>query len=163
MAIKGQPLQWTIFAAALLQLFFEPSHGEANENIQIRRGFSQILKLDHAAQLVTVGNPNIADVTLGTGNTLLVLTGKKTGTTNIIALGQDGSEIFGATVEVGESRDDDRIRIRIRYPSGNKNKDPGSSSIKTFVCDPNCDLSGKEELLPADVSRIASSPTSNEQ
>ena len=158
-----QLLRWTILAAALLGLFFQPSRAAATENIQIRRGFSQILKLDHAALLVTVGNPEIADVTLGTGNTLLVLTGKKMGTTNVIALAQDGTEIFVATVEVGESRDDDRLRIRIRYPTGNKTKEPGGALIKTFACDPNCDLSGKEELLPAGVSRTATPATSNEQ
>jgi Flp pilus assembly secretin CpaC len=156
MLAKCVPLHWTILAATLLGPFFAPSRGGATEAIQLRRGFSQIFKLDQPAQLVSVGDPTIADVTLGTGSTILVLTGKKIGTTNVTVLGQDGLEIYDATLEVGPN--DERNRIKIRYPAGNKNKDPGSPAFRTFVCDPNCE----EELSPAGVSP-AGPPATNDQ
>src|SRR5215204_2352726 len=136
MLILYKHMRGAIFAASLSWFFFAPSIGQATEPIQIRRGFSQILTLDQPAQLVSVGDPKVADVTLGTGNTILVLTGKKIGTTNLVVLGQNGLRLYDASVDVGP--DDDRIRIGVRYPAGSKSKDPGSAMIRTFLCDRNC-------------------------
>jgi hypothetical protein len=122
--------------------FSEPARAQT-ETIQIDRGFSKILRLPHPAHLVAVGDPTVADATIGTDNTL-VLTAKKIGATNVIALDQVGKEIYMATVGVG----DERSKIRIRYPSGDKNKEPGAGVVQTFLCDLGCNLE-KEERPPA--------------
>ncbi len=51
--------------------------------------------LNKAAGTITVGNPKVADITLGTGNAL-ILTGKSPGITYVIAMDQAGAEFFRA-------------------------------------------------------------------
>lgn len=61
-----------------------------------------IHKLRTDASAIIVGNPSIADVNVQRGNMLVVL-GKSTGTTNIIALDRDGEKIDEVIVHVRQS------------------------------------------------------------
>ncbi len=61
-----------------------------------------IHKLRMDASAIIVGNPSIADVNVQRGNMLVVL-GKSTGTTNIIALDRDGEKIDEVIVHVRNS------------------------------------------------------------
>jgi len=122
-------------------------------------GFVATYLLSRAPNTIAVGDPKVADAAIGPGNKL-VLTAKKSGTTNVIAFDSNGEEILQATVEVlappPPLSEDTRNRIRVRYPSAN-DKEPGIGVVRTFVCDPNCDLSGREEPLAAGTSITTSS------
>jgi hypothetical protein len=85
---------------------------------------SQILKLSRPAAEIIVGNPSIADVTVQSGN-MLVVTGKSYGITNIIALDGDRNVI-----------QDQRISVR-RDEVGVVNVMKGSVR-QTFACMPQC-------------------------
>lgn len=67
---------------------------------------SQLLSLPRPAAEVIVGNPVIADVTVQSGN-LLVVTGKSFGITNLIALDNKRQVIFDRRILV--KRDDVRV------------------------------------------------------
>ena len=118
-------------------------------------GFVATYLLSRAPNTIAVGDPKVADAAIGPGNKL-VLTAKKSGTTNVIAFDATGEEILQATVEVLALSEDTRNRIRVRYPSAN-DKEPGIGVVRTFVCDPDCDLSGREEPLAAGTSITTSS------
>jgi hypothetical protein len=118
-------------------------------------GFVATYLLSRAPNTIAVGDPKVADAAIGPGNKL-VLTAKKSGTTNVIAFDSTGEEILQATVEVLTLSEDTRNRIRVRYPSAN-DKEPGIGVVRAFVCDPDCDLSGREEPLAAGTSITTSS------
>jgi Pilus formation protein N terminal region len=60
--------------------------------IEILADHAKIHRLPRAAATIIIGNPLIADVSVE-GGKLLVITGKSYGTTNLIALDEDGKEI----------------------------------------------------------------------
>jgi Pilus formation protein N terminal region len=62
-------------------------------------GFVATYLLSRAPNTIAVGDPKVADAAIGPGNKL-VLTAKKSGTTNVIAFDSTGEEILQATVEV---------------------------------------------------------------
>lgn len=59
-----------------------------------------VLQLERPADVVIVGNPGIADIAVMDA-TMLVLTGRSVGTTNLIALDGDGTTILNEIVTVG--------------------------------------------------------------
>lgn len=71
----------------------------ADDTIDVTIDFAKILKLDRPADTIVIGNPSIADASISNEQTL-VLTGKTAGTTNLIAIDKDGTEIINATVQV---------------------------------------------------------------
>jgi Flp pilus assembly secretin CpaC len=75
-------------------------------------GFVATYLLSRAPNTVAVGDPKVADAAIGPGNKL-VLTAKKSGTTNVIAFHSTGEEILQATVEVLALSEDTRNRIRV--------------------------------------------------
>jgi hypothetical protein len=62
---------------------------------------ARIVRLQTDAAQIIVGNPAIADVAAQSSR-LLVITGKSFGMTNLIALDQDGAEIFSAELAVSD-------------------------------------------------------------
>ena len=58
--------------------------------VRLTIGKSVLLKLPENAQRISVGNPEVADVTLISSRELYLL-GKKTGTTNMLVWGPQGS------------------------------------------------------------------------
>ncbi len=94
------------------------------EDLIVKFDQSQILRLPRPAAEIIVGNPSIADVTIQTGNTL-VITGKSYGITNIIALDGDRNVI-----------QDQRISVR-RDEVGVVNVMKGTAR-QTFACMPQC-------------------------
>ncbi len=94
------------------------------EDLIVKFDQSQILRLSRPAAEIIVGNPSIADVTIQTGN-ILVITGKSFGITNIIALDADRNII-----------QDQRVSVR-RDEAGVVNLHKGVSR-HTFACMPQC-------------------------
>ena len=71
----------------------------ANEPIDVTIDFAKIVKLPGPAHTIIVGNPGIADASVDDEQTL-VLTGKTAGTTNLIVLDAEGSEVVNSVVRV---------------------------------------------------------------
>jgi Flp pilus assembly secretin CpaC len=64
----------------------------ADDDIIVKYDQSQLLRLKRPAAEIIIGNPSIADVSVQSGN-LLVITGKSFGVTNIITLDADRNVI----------------------------------------------------------------------
>ena len=86
-------------AAFLLTSVNGPSLAQTVQTITLMSGHAEVRILNKAAGTIAVGNPKVADITLGTGNAL-ILTGKSPGITNVIAMDQAGAEFFRATIQV---------------------------------------------------------------
>ena len=77
--------------AAILAISTLPQVAHAAD-LTVRYDQSQLLRMPKPVNQIIIGNPSIADVVLQS-DTLLVVTGKTFGVTNIIALDQDGNVI----------------------------------------------------------------------
>jgi Flp pilus assembly secretin CpaC len=71
--------------------------------VKVEPDFITVLKLDQAPTTVTLGSPSVADVQVAPGNVLIV-TGKGTGSTNLILLDDKGREFLNASIQVGVGR-----------------------------------------------------------
>jgi Flp pilus assembly secretin CpaC len=85
-----------------------PAVASGHEPVSLKVGHAQTLRLDQPPTTVAVGDADIASASVASENTL-VLIGKKPGSTNVIALGADGSEIHNTLVQV--TRADGRSTI----------------------------------------------------
>ena len=97
----------------------------AGEPIDVTIDFAKLMKLTQPAHTVIIGNPGIADATVGDDQTL-VLTGKTAGTTNLIVLDQSGGEVMNVVVRVSS---DIRQLTTVFY----------GASRQTFSCAPVCE------------------------
>jgi Flp pilus assembly secretin CpaC len=76
------------------------------EDLVVKYDQSQLLRLPRPAAEIIIGNPAIADISVQSGN-LLVITGKTFGITNIIALDADRNVIQDQRVLV--KRDESKV------------------------------------------------------
>jgi Flp pilus assembly secretin CpaC len=76
------------------------------EDLIVKYDQSQLLRLPRPAAEIIIGNPSIADISVQSGN-LLVITGKTFGITNIIALDADRNVIQDQRVLV--RRDESKV------------------------------------------------------
>lgn len=83
---------------AFLGLIVIPQMAQA-ESLHIKVDEAAVIKLDRPAKKVILGNPAIADVA-AQSNTLLVLTGKSFGHTNVIVLDENNEEIIHKKIRV---------------------------------------------------------------
>lgn len=72
---------------------------EESASISVILDFARVLTFDQPARTIIIGNPAIVDGTLNDERTL-VLTGKGSGTTNLIVLGEGGREVSNLVVNV---------------------------------------------------------------
>lgn len=80
-------------ASAMLGGLMMPAAGEpASETISVEADRAKLHRLARPASTIIIGNPTIADVSVQSG-TLLVITGKNFGSTNMIVLDREGAEI----------------------------------------------------------------------
>ncbi len=92
-------------AAASLALFVAlPAQQAAalDDTIEVKIDFAKIVKLERSAGTIVIGNPGIADAAVQDDQTL-VLTGKSAGSTNMIVLDSEGSEIANTTIRVSSN------------------------------------------------------------
>jgi Flp pilus assembly secretin CpaC len=101
------------------------SASAANEPIDVTIDFAKIVKLPGPAHTIIVGNPGIADANVDDEQTL-VLTGKTAGTTNLIVLDAEGSEVINSVVRVSS---DIRQLTTVFY----------GVTRQTFSCSPVCE------------------------
>ena len=111
--------------AGLVLLSAAPTVAQADtDEIILSLNYARVIKLSRPAATVIVGNPEIADATVGDPQTI-VLTGQGFGRTNLVILDNSGAPIFDESIAV--ARDDDVLRIYRR------------SSVETLACNPFCE------------------------
>ncbi len=73
--------------------------GRAQEAVQVPLDFAEIIQLDQPASTLVVGAPGLVTATLSDSRTM-VLHAKRSGTTNVIVLGDDGREVGNYLVSI---------------------------------------------------------------
>jgi len=101
--------------------------GSAAQLIKVTVDQARIMRLNTPAQTIIVGNPIIADVNIQDGQILVVM-GKNSGVTNMIALDDQGREIANIDIIVESSGNNSLTLYR------------GSARI-SMNCSPNCERS----------------------
>lgn len=88
------------FGAALALLLLAPaSLAWAAETIDVKLGYSEVMRIDEPAETVVVGNDQMANATIAAHNTIVV-TGNALGSTNLILLDDTCAEIASSVVRV---------------------------------------------------------------
>lgn len=123
-------LRFAFSLAAVLGLTFHPaqSSAEPGQPIDVKVGHSEVMRPEQPAETVIIGNDQIANATIAARNTV-VITGNAIGSTNLILLDEEGSELFSSTVRVVPV--DPRPQRAIRVITGGANE--GTS---VYVCGP---------------------------
>lgn len=113
---------------------------------------TELVHLPEPAGAIVIGNPEIADVSVHSADTLFVL-GRGYGATNIIVLNAAGQTIMNANVHVGANIADGQVRI---YNGSQDER-------RTYSCYPSCQPSPILGDAPGFVGRYkaASTPISN--
>jgi Flp pilus assembly secretin CpaC len=93
-------------AAMFAMALFSADRARAVEDLIVNYDQSQLVKLARPAAEIIVGNPSIADVTVQSGN-LLVVTGKTFGITNMIILDAQRNVILDQRILV--KRDEQKV------------------------------------------------------
>jgi len=84
---------------ATLAVLFSAASALANGNYSLDLNKTEIVRLPENAGAVVIGNPDIADVTVHSANTLFVV-GRGYGETNLIVLNGSGHTIMNANIQV---------------------------------------------------------------
>ena len=87
-------------AAIVSVAWLRPAAAAAkDERIDVTIDFAKVMRLTEPAHTIVIGNPGIADASIGDEQTL-ILTGKTAGTTNLIVLDENGKEIVNSMIRV---------------------------------------------------------------
>jgi hypothetical protein len=104
------------------------------QRMEIALAGTEIVRTQQPINTVAVGDPGIADVSL-INETLILVTGKKIGTTGLVLLDRTGNEILRRTLRVGAEQKP--VRVLDGTPAGT-----------AYVCAPLCTpAQGPENLL----------------
>ncbi|VAW13265.1 hypothetical protein MNBD_ALPHA09-850 [hydrothermal vent metagenome] len=110
---------------AALTLGSAGSPAIATEQVLVPMDEARIIRLNRAPSTVIVGNPLVADVTVQ-DERLLVVVGKTYGTTNIIALDEDGQELT-------------RLDVSVRTGGNNNVQVFYGGARMSYTCAPRCE------------------------
>ena len=110
--------------AALLGSVLIPLGAALADSLVVKTDRAKIIKLPDQTKTVIVGNPIIADVTIGKDG-LVILTGKSFGTTNLIALDGTGAILNESTIQVQQANENLVIMQR-------------GLDRETYSCTPTC-------------------------
>jgi hypothetical protein len=108
--------------------------------VKVEPGFVSVLKIEQTPTTVALGNDKVADVQVVPGN-VLIITGKGTGSTNLILLDDKGREFLHANIEVGVGK---QVSVRIY---------DGTARSFNYLCTPST-------CVPSEV--ITANPTNPE-
>jgi hypothetical protein len=97
----------------------------AVRQIRVDIDFARIIRLPEDAKTLVLGNPLIADAALLRGDSLVVITGKSFGSTNLLMLDADGARIAEAILTVTPVNSG-LVVFR------------GPNQRESFACDPDC-------------------------
>lgn len=102
-----------------------PAHAQAaGPGLTVSVDQARILRIEHAAETIIVGNPGIVDVAIHDASTL-ILTGRSFGVTNIVVLDAEGETVIDESVTVNAL---ETASVRI-YRQAQRT---------TYACSPNC-------------------------
>jgi hypothetical protein len=124
MPAKPHLRRLSAIVAAILTLVPVGPTDAAERDLIVRYDQSQLLRLPRPVAEIIIGNPSIADVTVQ-ANTLLVVTGKTFGVTNLIVLDADRKIIQEQRIIV--ERDENRV-VNL-HKAGLR---------QSYSCTPNC-------------------------
>ncbi|MBV9433181.1 MAG: pilus assembly protein N-terminal domain-containing protein [Hyphomicrobiales bacterium] len=110
--------------AVLLYPLFVPLSAAQAEKLVVTTDRAKIIKLPNQTKTVIVGNPIVADVTIGKDG-LVILTGKSFGTTNLIALDGTGAILNESTIQVQQANENVVVMQR-------------GLDRETYSCTPTC-------------------------
>lgn len=113
----------TLAAACLAGMAFAPS-ANADEIVELNR--THVLKLPRPAAAVLIGNPEIADVSVFSDDTLFVL-GRGYGQTDLVILDSRGDVLLDTNVSVVDPNEGGRVTVI----SGNQRRE-------SYSCQPYC-------------------------
>jgi hypothetical protein len=118
------PPKRAVFLPPIIGIFFlVPTTIWATDLVSLKVGHTGVLELSRTATVLSVGDADIANATVAFGDKVVV-TGKTPGTTNVIALDENGRIVRDATVRV--LRADGRRTINM----------VASGRQRTYVCSP---------------------------
>jgi len=120
-----QALQITLALVIVSFAFITPVF--AGPPVKVAIDEARIIRLSAVARTIIVGNPIIADVNIQDGQ-ILVIMGRSTGATNLIALDEQGSEVANVNIVVQAVGDNSVTLYK------------GSNRI-SMNCAPNCERS----------------------
>lgn len=99
------------------------------EAVSVTAGQEVLVRLNQDASSVFVADPDVADVHMPTPRVLVVL-GKKAGTTTLFALSSTGEQLLKRSVHVGVDLDSLRRMMAARFPGSNLQIDGGPGSLQ---------------------------------
>jgi len=102
---RGKRLKSRVFAALIAAAaIFAPAANAADTALTVILDQAKLVKLPDRVATIVVGNPLIADVSLQPGS-LMVVTGKSYGQTNVMALDRSGAVLMEKSIQVQGQRD----------------------------------------------------------
>lgn len=145
--LLGSTKLFVRIAAITAALFMIPLSAMADE-IRVPLDESAVHVFDQDVATIAVANPAIADVSVHNGRVLLVV-GRSFGTTNVIALDNEGKPIGSK-------------RIRVTSVGGWSNVTlikGDQNSIISFSCAPRCErviVPGDQDIIPHEATKVQS-------
>lgn len=100
--------------------------GMYSNTYQVDLNKTRVVHLPQAAGAIVVGNPDIADVSVHSSDTLF-LVGRGYGVTNILVLNSAGETVMDADIQVSNTLQSNGVRVY-----------NGAASRKTYSCAPYC-------------------------
>ena len=108
-------------------VFSGPAHAQDGlYSVQINK--TEVLRLPAPASAVIVGNPDIADVSVHSADTLFIV-GKGYGETNLVILDKNGTTMMSSDIQVITPQSRNQVRIF------------NANSRETYNCGPSCNPS----------------------
>jgi hypothetical protein len=121
--------------------------GANDRAVRVELDYARIVKLPEGARTLVVGNPLIADVTMLKNSSLMVITGKSFGTTNLIVLDAAGSQVGESILTVVPAND----KLVVQRGSGHR---------ESYSCHPKCakavDLADDIQYMNATIEAVKS-------
>lgn len=135
---------WSAALLALATVFFFQNTiiadaSEASERVFVTMDRAKIVRFEQPASAVIVGNPVIANASVY-DESMLIITGKSFGTTNLIVLDSDGNEIAETLVTV---RNGDDTLVTVHKGSARQSMDCSPA------CQPSLSLGDDPTLFDA--------------
>ena len=113
------------YSLAALGLAISSTAAFAGEHYSVDLNKTEIVYLPENAGAVVIGNPEIADVSIHSANTLFVV-GRGYGETNLIVLNAQGHSILNAEIQVNQTQPNHGLRLY------------NGKVRESYSCTPNC-------------------------
>ncbi|MBL4871247.1 MAG: pilus assembly protein N-terminal domain-containing protein [Robiginitomaculum sp.] len=120
---------------------------------------TQILHLPSAASTIIVGNPDIADISVHSPNTIFII-GRGYGQTNLIALDAQGQTILQANITVKSTNTRFGVRV-INIGAGQESYHCAPNCLPTPILGDSPDFIGRYSAIGGAINNLSAGPVSN--